>query len=119
MSAPITQSAGRFNRGKLAKCDPDFRTETRTPMKPTPRSKVDPIEREIERALQPGAFIRDGQCFSFVSGLEEIATTVDKLITADLFWLAKNIGINPLADFQVIENKWLTGGDTTRQLKQS
>ena len=52
-------------------------------MKPTPRSKVDPIEREIERALQPGAFIRDGQCFSFVSGLEEIATTVDKLITTD------------------------------------
>jgi hypothetical protein len=52
-------------------------------MKPKPRSNVDPIEREIERALQPGAFIRDGQCFSFVNGLEEIATTVDKLITTD------------------------------------
>lgn len=52
-------------------------------MKPTARSRVDPIERELEQALQPGAFIRDGQCFSFVSGLEEIATTVDKLITTD------------------------------------
>ena len=52
-------------------------------MKPKPPSTVDPIEREIERALQPGAFIRDGQCASFVSGLEEIATTVDKLITTD------------------------------------
>jgi hypothetical protein len=41
-------------------------------MKSTPRGKADPIEREIERALQPGAFIRDGACFSFVSGLEEI-----------------------------------------------
>ena len=52
-------------------------------MKPMLRSKVDSIEREIERALQPGAFIRDGRCFSFVGGLEEIATTVDKLITTD------------------------------------
>ena len=52
-------------------------------MKPKPRSKADPIEREIERALQPGAFIRDGECFSFVSGLETVAATVDKLITAD------------------------------------
>ena len=52
-------------------------------MKPKPRSKADPIEREIERALRPGAFIRDGECFSFVSGLETVAATVDKLITAD------------------------------------
>jgi hypothetical protein len=52
-------------------------------MKPKPRGKVDPIEREIERAFQPGAFIRDGGCFSFVSGLEEVAASVDKLITAD------------------------------------
>lgn len=52
-------------------------------MKPKPRSKADPIEREIERALQPGAFIRDGEYFSFVSGLEEVAATVDKLITTD------------------------------------
>jgi hypothetical protein len=44
-------------------------------MKPKPPSKVDPIEREIERAFQPGAFIRDGACFSFVRGLEEVAAT--------------------------------------------
>ena len=52
-------------------------------MKRKPRSKADPIEREIERALRPGALIRDGECFSFVSGLETVAATVDKLITAD------------------------------------
>ena len=54
-----------------------------TPMKPKPRSKADPIEREIERALRPGAFIRDGECFSFVSGLDEVAATIDKLITTE------------------------------------
>ena len=52
-------------------------------MKPKPRGKIDPIEREIERALHPGAFIRDGECFSFVSGLEEVAATVDRLIATD------------------------------------
>ena len=52
-------------------------------MKPKPPSTVDPIEREIERAFQPGAFIRDGECFLFVSGLEEVAASVDKLITTD------------------------------------
>ena len=52
-------------------------------MKPMPRSKVDPIEREIERALHPGAFIRDGECFSFVSELGKVAATVDQMITTD------------------------------------
>ena len=50
-------------------------------MKPKPRSKAHPIEREIERALHPGAFIRDGECFSFVSELEKVAVTVDQMIT--------------------------------------
>ncbi|MBI1898477.1 MAG: hypothetical protein HYS04_18375 [Acidobacteria bacterium] len=48
-----------------------------------PSSKADPIEREIERALCPGAFIRDGESFSFVSGLDQVAATIDKLITTE------------------------------------
>jgi len=44
------------------------------------RGRADPIERQIELALRPGAFIRYGECFSFVSGLEEVAATVRKLI---------------------------------------
>ena len=39
----------------------------------------DPIENEIELALSPGAFIRDGACYSFVSGLEEVAARIDAL----------------------------------------
>jgi hypothetical protein len=39
-------------------------------MKTKPRA--DPIERQIESAFRPGTFIRDGECFSFVSGLEEV-----------------------------------------------
>jgi len=46
-------------------------------------SKTDPIEREIERALRPGSFIRDGECFSFVSGLDQVTTTIDKLIATE------------------------------------
>jgi len=45
--------------------------------------KADPIERQIELALHPGAFIRDSGCFSFVSGLEEVAATIDQLIATD------------------------------------
>jgi hypothetical protein len=52
-------------------------------MKPRGRGKTEPIEREIERALRPGAFIRDGECFSFVSGLEQVAATIDKLIATE------------------------------------
>jgi hypothetical protein len=48
-------------------------------MKSKLHGKADPIERQIELALHPGAFIRDGECFSFVSGLEEVAATMDKL----------------------------------------
>ena len=52
-------------------------------MKTKQRGKADPIERQIESALRPGAFIRDGECFSFVSGLEEVAAAIDKLIATD------------------------------------
>lgn len=45
--------------------------------------KVDPIEREIEVALRPRAFIPDGECFSFVSGLEAVATKIEQLIQSD------------------------------------
>ena len=43
----------------------------------------DPIEREIEFALRPRTFIRDGECFSFVSGLEAVASRIDRLIESD------------------------------------
>ena len=37
------------------------------------RQKTDPLEREIESALQPGVFVPDGASFSFTSGLEKAA----------------------------------------------
>ena len=43
----------------------------------------DPIEQQIELAFRPGAFIRDGECFSFVAGLDQVAATIDKLITTE------------------------------------
>lgn len=46
-------------------------------------TKVDPIELEIELALNPGAFIPDGACFSFVSDLDEVAAKMAKLTTTD------------------------------------
>ena len=45
--------------------------------------RVDPIEQEIEQALNPGAFIPDRACFSFVSDLGEIATGIGGLIAGD------------------------------------
>jgi hypothetical protein len=52
-------------------------------MKRTPRHQPDPIERQIELALSPGAFIGDHACFSFVSDLEEVAARIDTLRKAD------------------------------------
>jgi hypothetical protein len=52
-------------------------------MKTKPRSKADPIERQMESAFRPGTFIRDGECFAFVSGLEHLAAAIDTLITAE------------------------------------
>ena len=48
-------------------------------MKRKPRRGADPIERQMELALDPGAFISDGACFSFVSGLDEVAAAVGRL----------------------------------------
>ncbi len=47
------------------------------------RGKADPIERQVELALQPGAFIRYGECCSFVSDLEKVAATIGELISTD------------------------------------
>ncbi len=52
-------------------------------MKTKARSKADPIERQIESAFRPGIFIRDGECISFVSRLEEVAATIDTLVAAE------------------------------------
>lgn len=47
------------------------------------RGNRDPMERQIERALCTGEFIREGACFSFVSGLEQVANGVVELITTE------------------------------------
>ena len=44
-----------------------------------PRRDADPLEVEIELALNPGAFIPDRACFSFVSGLDGVAAKIAKL----------------------------------------
>jgi hypothetical protein len=43
------------------------------------RAERDPIEQEIEPALNPGSFIRDRACFPFVRSLEEIAARIEAL----------------------------------------
>jgi len=52
-------------------------------MKRKPRRGADPFERDIELALNPGAFIPDRACYSFVSELEEVAAMIAKLIRPD------------------------------------
>ena len=47
------------------------------------RHQGDPIEHEIELALNPGAFIPYGASFSFVSELDEVAAKIAKLISSD------------------------------------
>jgi len=46
------------------------------------RPQGDPIEHEIELALNPGAFIPYGASFSFVSDLDEVAAKIAKLISS-------------------------------------
>ncbi len=41
------------------------------------------IEQEIELALNPGAFIPDRACFSFVSDLDDVAAKIAKLVNSD------------------------------------
>ena len=47
------------------------------------RGKRDPVEHEIEVALNPGGFISDRACFSFVSDLHQVATKIAKLADAE------------------------------------
>lgn len=43
------------------------------------RQAADPLEREIEAALEPGRFVSDRACFSFVGDIEEVESEVAKL----------------------------------------
>ena len=52
-------------------------------MKGIPRGMADPLERQIEQTLQPGVFIHDQMCLSFVRGLEEVAAEIGRLAGAD------------------------------------
>ncbi|MBZ5621117.1 MAG: hypothetical protein LAQ69_20685 [Acidobacteriia bacterium] len=52
-------------------------------MKRKPRGKGDPIEHQMEQALDPGGFIGDHECFSFVSGLDKTAAHIRNLIKID------------------------------------
>jgi len=47
------------------------------------RPQGDLIEQEIELVLNPGAFIPDRTCFSFVSDLDEVATKIAKLVGSE------------------------------------
>ncbi len=47
------------------------------------RSQRDLIEQEIELVPNPGAFIPDRACFSFVSDLDEITAKVAKRVSSD------------------------------------
>jgi hypothetical protein len=51
-------------------------------MKRKPRRGADPFERQMELALNPGVFIPDRDCCSFVSELEEVAAMIAKLARA-------------------------------------
>ncbi len=42
-----------------------------------PGKTTDAIEREIERALRPGEFIRGGECISFVIALDLVADEIE------------------------------------------
>ncbi len=43
----------------------------------------DPMEAEIEHALDPGRFISDRSCFRFVDSLEQVAAAIGRLVTDD------------------------------------
>lgn len=44
---------------------------------------VDPIERQIELAFQPGTFTHDRACFGFVRTLDEVEAEIGKLNSTD------------------------------------
>jgi hypothetical protein len=43
----------------------------------------DPVEAEIEHALDPGRFISDRGCFRFVDDLDQVAAAIGRLVTDD------------------------------------
>ena len=49
-------------------------------MPPRRPTKTDPIEEEIEAALRPGHFIKDGACWALVEGLDRIEGMIAKLV---------------------------------------
>lgn len=57
--------------------------EKERPMTRKRVAQMDPIEHEIELALNPGAFIPDRACFSFVGELDEVAARIAKLKDTD------------------------------------
>ena len=48
-----------------------------------PRARTDPLEGEIELALNPGSFIPSRACFSFVADLDGVAAMIAKLTQTD------------------------------------
>jgi len=45
-----------------------------------PRAKADPLEHEIELALNPGVFIADRGCSKFVRDLDEVSAKIAELV---------------------------------------
>jgi hypothetical protein len=48
-----------------------------------PRHGADRVEREIETALDPGRYVSDGRCFSFVGGLEQVDARVAGFVATE------------------------------------
>ncbi|MHB8290486.1 MAG: DUF6880 family protein [Acidimicrobiales bacterium] len=52
-------------------------------IKKSAREQRDPLEREIEAALDPGRFVGDRSCFSFVSDLEKVESDIARLLQSE------------------------------------
>jgi tetratricopeptide (TPR) repeat protein len=52
-------------------------------MSDTGGQRPDPVEAEIENALQPGRFVPDRACFRFVDRLEQVAARIGRLVTGE------------------------------------
>jgi hypothetical protein len=52
-------------------------------MSDTGGQRPDPVEAEIENALQPGRFVPDRACFRFVDGLEHAAASIGRLVPGE------------------------------------
>ncbi len=49
----------------------------------TTSNHPDPVEAEIEHALDPGRFVSDRGCFRFVDSVEQVAAAIGRLVTDD------------------------------------